>query len=218
METWTYGEAAGPARFPWPPHEEGSVLGAFGETWKGATFDPGAFFRRLPARESIGPALLYYLVLGILLAGVALFWDITGVFTAGDDRHAVAEQLGIGTLSPVVGFLVSPLALLLGLVIAAALTHVLLLVFGAARNGFNATLRVFCYAYSPMAFGVVPVLGHVIGTIWMVVVAIIGLREAHRTEGWKATVAVLLPFFLLIAFLVTATLFLMAAGMVLLSS
>ena len=217
METWSYGEAAEPRRFPWPPPEEGSILGAFGETWKGATFDPGAFFRRLPARESVGPALLYYLVLGILLAGVGLFWDVTGVFASGEDRQAMADELGLGTLSPVVTFLISPLALMLGLVIAAALTHVVLLVFGAAQNGFNATIRVFCYAYSPMAFGVVPVLGHVVGTIWMVVIAIIGLREAHRTETWRATVAVLLPFFLFIAFIVTAVLFLLAAGAALLT-
>ena len=98
-----------------------------------------------------------------------------------------------------------------------ATARMVLLVFGAAQNGFNATIRVFCYAYSPMAFGVVPVLGHVVGTIWMVVIAIIGLREAHRTETWRATVAVLLPFFLFIAFIVTAVLFLLAAGAALLT-
>ncbi|HUE77090.1 MAG TPA: hypothetical protein VMM83_04045, partial [Longimicrobiales bacterium] len=80
-ETWSYGEAAEPRGFPWPPREGDGVLAAFGETWKAATFDPGSFFRRMPARDSAGPAILYYLVIGILAAGVGLFWDATGLFT-----------------------------------------------------------------------------------------------------------------------------------------
>lgn len=207
MDTWSYGEATAPTGFPWPPEREGSVLTALGETWKSATFDPSSFFRRMPSRQSAGPAILYYLVLGILVAGVSLFWDMTGVFTRPAGDEAVAAELGIGTIEPVIGFLLSPLLLLFGLVLSAGVSHLLLLVFGAARNGFGVTLRVFCYAYSPMVFGVVPLLGAVIGTIWMIVLSIIGLREAHETDGWKAAMAVLLPFVLLVGLVVLAALF-----------
>lgn len=216
METWSYGEAAERGAFPWPPAEDGAILAGFGETWRSATFDPGSFFRRLPASGDVGAALLYYLVLGILLAGVGLFWDMTGIFTAAADG-ALASELGIGTLDPVIGFLLSPILLLLGLGLSAGVTHLLLLMFGGAGGGFGTTLRVFCYAYSAMAFGIVPYLGAVVGTIWMVVVAIIGLREAHRTDGWKAGLAVLLPFILVIGFLVLAALFFAAAAAALLS-
>lgn len=216
METWSYGEGAEPKRFPWPPPEDGAVLAAFGETWKSAVLDPGAFFRALPPRQGAGPAILYYLVLGILLAGVGLFWDVTGFFTSAAGEEAVAGEAGFGTLDPVVGFLLSPLLLMLGLLLSAGITHLVLLVFGGARNGFGTTLRVFCYAYSPMIFGVVPILGTVIGAVWMVVLAIIGLREAHQTEGWKAGVAVLLPFLVLVGLVIFAFIVLAAAGVALL--
>ena len=212
METWSYGEVAEPERFPWPPREDESLLGAFGETWKSATFDPGSFFRRMPAPARPASAILYYLVLGILVAGVSLFWDMTGVFTVGAGDEGLASDLGIGTLDPIVGFLLSPIVLVVGLFVAAGITHVLLLMLGGAANGFGTTVRVFCFAYSPMIFGIVPVLGTVIGTIWMVVLAIIGLREGHRTEGWKAGVAVLAPFILFIGLLFMAALFLAATA------
>jgi hypothetical protein len=211
MEVWTYGETAEPTGFPWPPPEDGALLSAFGETWRSATFDPGAFFRRLPTSHGTGPALLYYLVLGILLAGVALFWDMTGVFTQAAGDEALAAELGFGTIDPVISFLLAPLLLLLALFVSAGVVHLLLLVFGGAGGGFGTTLRVFCYAYSPMVFGVVPLLGTAVGSIWMLVLAIIGLREAHRTDGWKAAVAVLLPFVLLLGFVAFAVM-MVAAG------
>lgn len=216
-DAWSYGEAAEPRHFPWPPPEDGSALAAFGETWKGATLDPGAFFRRMPRPQGAGPAVLYYLIIGILVAGVGLFWDLTGVFTGAAGDEALAAELGIGTVDPLVGFLLSPLVLLIGLLLTAGVTHIVLLMFGGARNGFATTLRVFCFAYSPMIFGVVPVLGTLVGMIWMVVVSIIGLREAHQTDGWRAAVAVLLPFVLLMGLLFLAFLFIAAAGAALLS-
>ena len=217
METWSYGEVAEPGGFPWPPPEDGAVLASFGETWKSATFDPGSFFGRMPARGGTGAAILYYLVLGILLAGVNLFWNMTGVFTAGADE-ALAAELGIGSMDPIIGFLLSPLVLLFALLVSAGICHVLLLMFGGARNGFGTTIRVFCFAYSPMAFGVVPFLGALVGTIWMVVLSIIGLREAHQADGWKAALAVLLPFVLALGMLILAVLFFAAAAAAILAA
>lgn len=217
-DTWSYGDAAEPIGFPWPPRENESVLAAFGETWKSATFDPGSFFRRLPAAGSVGPAILYYLILGILLAGVSLFWDATGVFTSAAGERVRAAEVGLGTLDPVIGFMLSPLVLMMVLGLTAGVTHLLLLISGGARNGFGTTVRVFCFAYSPTIFGVVPVLGTLVGTVWMVVLAIIGLREAHATDGWKAALAVLLPVVLAFGFIFFVALMLAAAGVVLFGS
>lgn len=237
-DVWEYGEGAGardgeiaggPAegapsspvtgvveRFPWPPAEDGAILAAFGETWKSATFDPGRFFARVPREGGTGAAILYYLALGLLVSGATLFWDVLGQFATTSAGDTLASELGIGAIAPVTSFLLSPLVLMGALLLSAAVVHGLLALFDGARHSFGTTIRVFCYAYSPMIFAVVPLLGALVGSLWMLVLSIIGLREAHRTEGWKAAVAVILPFVLLIGLVIVMLLTVMAAGAALL--
>lgn len=220
-EQWEYGEAAaspsGAVDFPWPPAEGDSILAAFGQTWRGATFDPSAFFRRVPRDRGTGPALLYYLIIGVLVAGVGLFWESLSLFTGQVEDSALAAEMGFEAISPLTGFLLTPAILVVVLYMSAGITHVVLAVLGGARHGFGTTLRVFCYAYSPGLFGIVPILGGIVGSVWMVVLLIIGLREAHQADGWKAAVAVLLPFALLMGLMFMALLFFFAAGAALLS-
>ena len=82
------------------------------------------------------------------------------------------------------------------------------------QRGIATTVRVFAYAYSPALLAMVPRLGAFAGFVWMVVLAVIGLREAHRTSTGRALTAVLVPIVVALGFLVLAAL-LMAAGAVL---
>lgn len=227
-ERWEYGdvaageanEAAGEAtgerarveRFPWPPPEDGSALGAFGETWKSATFEPTRFFRRLPREGGTGAALLYYLVLVVVVAGASLFWESLSLFTRGMEDSPLAAEMGLEAMSPLVVFLLTPVLLMGMLFVSAAITHGLLSLFDGGRHGFGTTVRAFCYAYSPGLFGIVPLLGGLVGSVWMIVLLIIGLREAHEADGWKPAVAVLLPFVLFLGLLVLAFVVMLAAG------
>lgn len=204
-ETWEYGserELKTESGFPWPPSEEGPILTALAATWKGATFDPGRFFAATPRDRGTGAALVFYLALGILVAGVTLFWSSMAVLGTAGEPSFMAD-LGLEPLNPLVRFLLSPLILLFALFLSAGVVHVLLLIFDGATHGFGTTVRVFCYAYSPAIFGVVPIIGPLVGGIWSVVLAIIGLREAHEAAAWKPAVAVLVPFLgaVLLAFL-----------------
>lgn len=195
--------------FPWPPAAGAGPVAAFGETWRAATFDPSRFFRHLPRTAGTAPAVLYYLIVGMLLAGANLFWDVLAARTGnGEERLA---ELGL-QVDPLVTFLLSPLLLLLGLLVAAGVTHLMLLILRGANHSFGTTARVFAYAYSPMIFGVVPVLGTVVGALWMLVLAILGLAAAHDTPAWKPVLAVLLPFALLMGLLVFVIVLIVAAG------
>jgi hypothetical protein len=211
-EPWDFGDAAehSDAAFPWPPGEGDPLLGRFGETWRSATFDPTSFFRRVPRQRGSGAAVLYYLVIVLLVACATLFWDSLAFFSGG--RGELAAELGIQPVNPIVGFLLTPAVLLVMLFVAAAVTHMILSLFDGVQHGFGTTVRVFAYAYSPGLFGVVPWVGGLVGSIWMIVLLIIGLREAHETDGWKTAVAVLLPFFLLMGLMILAFMMVMAAG------
>lgn len=215
-ESWEFDDAEQtltPEGFPWPPPEEGPILTAFAATWKGATFDPGSFFAETPRDGGTGAALLYYLAIGIFVAGATLFWDTMPFLAGATPQETWAAELGYGNVSPVVRFLLAPLFLLGGIAVSSGVVHVLLLIFNGATHGYGTTVRVFCYAYSPAIFAVVPLLGGLIGGIWSVVLVIIGLREAHEADAWKPAVAVLLPLAgtLILFFLVMFAAF-MAAG------
>ena len=186
------GESAATDRsFPWPPAEGEGIVEAWGRTWNGASLHPRSFFSALPRAAPLGPAILYYLSIGIPVAGAQLFWTlIRGSEAAGP----AGEMLGaLEPWAPLIDFLVSPLYLLVSLVLAAAVTHLLLKLFSGGDGGYGVTARVFAYAYSPQILGIVPVIGAMAGFIWMVVVAIVGLREAHRTTTVRAAFAVLIP-------------------------
>jgi hypothetical protein len=190
--------------FPWPPAEGDAVARAFAATWTGASLRPRSFFAAMPDRASLGPALLYYVPLGIFIAGADLFWST--VRGGGPEQDVVLDRTDVlaGLDNPLVSFLLSPVILLLSLFVAAAVTHLLLRLFGGASRDFTFTARVYAFSYSPQAVGIVPVIGSVIGFIWMVGVAIIGLREGHRTTTARAAAAVLIPVAIALVFMAIA--------------
>jgi hypothetical protein len=74
------------------------------------------------------------------------------------------------------------------------------MIVGGANNGFEATVRVVCYAQTAQLAGIVPFCGGLIAAIWAIVLYVIGLATAHRTTQGKAVLAVLLPVVLCCAF------------------
>lgn len=209
-ETDAYDAPAHDDAFPWPPVGDESVASAFGRTWTGAALHARRFFRAMPAEGAIGAALLYYIPLGIAVSGAGLFWTMVRG-TATVERDEVLGRVDLmGEFSPVLEFLLSPLLLLLSLFLSAGVVHLLLKAFGGANRDFGFTTRVFAFSYSPQILGVLPVAGNAIGFAWMVVVAIIGLREGHRTTLSRVLPAVLIPvgiglFFVAVAAFIAAT-------------
>jgi hypothetical protein len=194
--------------FPWPPREGDSLPDAWGRTWAGASLAPRRFFTAMPASGSLGPAILYYLSIGIAVAGAQLFWAmIRGPDTADD------AIVTVGPWDPLVDFLMSPLYLMLSLFVAAGVVHVLLRLMGGAGGDYRRTLRVFAFAYSPQILGVIPVAGVVVGFVWMVIVAIVGVREAHDTTTARSAVAILIPLLIALAFVIVAQLIVRAGGL-----
>lgn len=208
-DVWRDEPVGASGTFPWPPPEGGALMAALVDTWRSATLAPAEFFRRIPREGGTGAALLYYLVIGVLVAGASLFWDMV-LGQAGMPQERVAGEGAVG--QPVVMFLLAPVILVIAVGLAAGVTHLMLLLLRGAGKRVDTTIRVFCYAYSPMIFGVVPVVGTVVGTVWMLGLGIIGLREAHGTTTWRAGMAVMLPFLLLVGTAVLAFMALVAAG------
>lgn len=202
--------ADAPPPFPWPPAADESVTQAFVDTWLGVALRPARFFSAMPAGLRPGPVLLYYLAIGIVAAGIEMFWGTL----LPRPENTLLESLSAGALasSPLIDFLLSPLYLLLSLLLAAGVTHLLVLVLVPNQLGFGTTLRVFGFAYGPALLAVIPYFGAFAGFIWMTYASIIGVREAQHTSSVRAAAAVLLPIGAAAAFLALASLLLARAA------
>jgi hypothetical protein len=181
--------------FPWPPRENESVPDALATTWKESVFQPASFFRLMPREFDFGWVLGYYMLVGMVAAGITLFWQMV-LGPSPFQRLLLNESAESG--SAFVDFLLSPLLLLCGLYLAAGVVHLFLLMVRGAKHGFGPTLRVFCFSVSPQLFCVVPYVGPAVGGIWSLVLTVIGLRETHETSTGRALAALLIPLFLFV--------------------
>jgi len=189
---------------PWDRRAELGTIPAGIETIKGVLLSPASTFREMRLSGDIGSPFLFALVLGSLGGWIAMGWQ------------RLVESMGVGSQNPWgqlgaaegVGFACGaligvPVGLSVGLFIGSGIIHLCLMLFGGARNGFEATFRTYAYATGSTApLAIIPVCGQVIGYIWGIVAAIIGLKQAHETDTWRAACAVLLPVVLCCACLV----------------
>src|SRR5690606_12120889 len=93
--------------FPWPPSGEDSIFDAWGRTWSGSALRPRQFFTALPREGSLGAAVIYYLSIGVPVAGAQLFWTML----RGGLGEEEAGTMALGQWAPLLDFLFSPVYL-----------------------------------------------------------------------------------------------------------
>jgi len=184
-----------PATRTGPPWENpGPPLQRFIDTMKGVLVDPMNTFANVRREGGLQSPLFYYLI-GALVAIVgAILWHFLG-FGAGmmgmpGGRGAMAgAAMGLGFL--VIGL---PICYTIGIFLGSLILHFLLMLFGGQKFPYETTFRATAYAHGsalPLAF--IPFCGGVIGSIWGIVVLIIGLAQMQETTIGKSAAAVLVP-------------------------
>lgn len=181
----------------WEDRESKGFLSGLYTTLKDVLFRPSGFFKRMPVTGGLTDPLLYALIIGMVGLIFSYFWQILlqgamqGMMLPG--MKAAAEQNMFRGIGLAVLAFFSPFLIILVLFIGSGILHVCLMLVKGARSGFEATFRVVAYGYSTYILLVIPFCGGLIAGVWAVVLAIIGLREAHETTGGKAAFAVFLP-------------------------
>jgi hypothetical protein len=141
-----------------------------------------------------------YFVAFVLLGAVVsqfwsvLFWDqIMGFVKAfvPPQFQSFIQRPSLVTIT--FGVVIAPLISLIVLFIWSGILHLILALLGGAAGGFATTLRAVCYSRTADVGSVVPLLGGLVTFVWTRVLEIIGLSQAHRTERWKAALAVVIP-------------------------
>lgn len=181
---------------PWERRDRFGFLNGLYLTVKDVLFAPGRFFHRMPSQVGILQPLLFSLVLGAL--GTLIVWLYSLV--ASSIQMLVPGGLELSdSLDQFFLFLCSPLLVTVGVFFQAALTHVMMLMLGGNRLGFEATFRVVAYSEATSILLLVPICGSALALIWSLIVLIVGLYNIHETAPWKAVVAVLAPMLLCFA-------------------
>ena len=195
----TVGAEDGPA---WERRKELGFVKALVQTWKEVLFNPTVSFPHMKTTGGYAAPFLFNLTMVVIYAFFTTIYQLllSGVFAAaGSAQHDGNSLSGLSAgLPPLlnVGVMIVVVPLLLGFTfLNAGITHLCLSLFKGTSKSFEATYRVICYSYSTWVFALVPCAGGIVSGIWWLVCTIIGLSKVHRTEGWRAAVAVLLPVF-----------------------
>jgi len=190
---------------PWEQRGRIGLVSALVETTQQVFSRPTEFFRAMPVTGGMGGPLLYGVIVGYvgLVASAiygAIFQAVAGPHLFDMPHRSELEKFlpylqgGMGLVFQIV---LGPLLIAAGLFISSAICHLLLMLFGGAPRGFEATLRVRCYAEAGSLLRLVPFCGTPIFVIYSLVLTIIGLSEAHGIGRGRAAAAVLLPLFFL---------------------
>jgi hypothetical protein len=188
---------------PWERRAQIGFVTALVETTQQALVGPEAFFRAMPVAGGVGGPLLYGVILSYFGIVVSSFYSFLFSFLtsgAGLSRYGELERLapllGDGR-GLVLNIVMGPLIAVIAIFVVSGLLHLGLLVFGGAQRGFEATLRVVCYSQATAVLQIVPFCGSLVGVVYWIVLAIVGLAAAHATSKGTAAAAVLAPLLLI---------------------
>jgi hypothetical protein len=192
---------------PWENRTEIGLWPGIFRTFKAVLFSPGDLFAHLSYREGIKEPLAFALLFGSLGTLFALFWQIlliSGPILPFD--LGLADEFGFVVLFMAMAVFV-PLFVTLAVFVSSGVLHLLLLLVRGGQNGFEATFRVMAYSQATQVLGLIPFIGGLAGSLWLLVIQMIGVREMHETSYVKVILAFLIPFaliFLLVLFAVMA--------------
>jgi hypothetical protein len=181
----------------WEEHGHLFNIVSFLITVRDVLFSPTATFRGLKRGNTLFNAFLFGLI-GATIGGAAnTFWQfLVSIMGFAPEGGALYRWFGTTSTFIVTLFMV-PFISAISILLMSAVLHFLLTLFGGAKKGFPATFKVFAYAEGATALlGVIPFCGSVAGLVWLLVICIIGLKEAHETTHGKTLAAVLLPLLL----------------------
>lgn len=174
----------------WDRETKGGYVNAFLETFKASLVKPVPFFEEVAKSSCVLKPWLYAIIIYEIMFIVVAAYQL-GFFAIGMTSSVSSlPALSLGLISVV---LMAPVIATTGLFIGAALTHLCMMIVGAAKKDFMATFRVLCYSSAPNILQVIPIVGAFVGAVWSIILTIVGLKVVHETTYGKSALAVFLP-------------------------
>lgn len=170
-------------------------LEALYETAKLVLFYPRQAFSRMSTTVGLGKPVLFAVIIGWvgIVVGQIYQWAFRSTLASLMPWMFQRRDLFFSKVASIGMVITAPVWVLLGLGLATLVLHLFLLLYGGAKGGLEVTFRTLAYTEAVQLFQIIPVFGGIVGMLWWVVVASLGLAEAHKTSVGKAAGAVLTP-------------------------
>lgn len=182
---------------PWEDRSRIGLWQGILQTFRNVLFNPVHLFRTLRFGGGIKEPLAFGLLFGSLGMMFSLFWEFAlAAWGLGGSLKGISSSFPVILLFPLL-LILCPVLVALGLFIVSGITHLLLRIVRGGTHGFEATFRVIAYGQATQVLAVVPFVGGFIGTLWLLVIEIIGFREMHETSYLRVILAFVLPLVLI---------------------
>jgi hypothetical protein len=182
---------------PWEIREKLGFFPAIVQTVKGVLLEPSATFAKMKRQGGLGRPLVYYALLSWVGGVVALAYNFgiqsaTNSFVPHNQNPFNPMVFGAGFM--VIWALLMPVILVLSAFVGSGILHLSLMLCQGAKQPFETTFRVHCYAMgsvAPLQF--IPICGAYAAIVWSIVAVCIGFAKAHEITTGRAVLATLLP-------------------------
>jgi len=204
---------AGSSANAWENRRQTGLARAVAYTVRDTLLRPREFFSQMGRGTSVGGAFLY----GVLVQAFGTLFSFLYALSRGNPIERLRE-LGLteafpmldqfpGDFFPRLGWAAvasAPFTALISaamsILFTALVIHLFLFLVGGARTGLESTIKVVSFASAADLFLLLPVMGPMISFVWKAVILIVGSSAAHRISGTRAALAVLLPFIIMVLF------------------
>ena len=191
------GGGAARSGLPWDERNTKGLFAAFIETLQLVLTKPSEAFTLMKREGGFGEPLIYAVIGGSVGVIVYLVYNFAfqslGLF-ASRPNPMVHLFMGVGGIFLLI---FAPVLVAIGVFVSAAIFHLCLMLVGGAKQSFETTFRVICFAEgSIQPLLIIPICGGLIVGVWKIVLYCIGLAHAHETDTGRTVLAVLLPVIL----------------------
>jgi len=180
---------------PWENLEHYGFFPGLFHTIKTIMFSPADFFAHMKLTGYAKP-LIFYLLLAELQAVANFIWQMMGLMPRIASQGYAVPGIGIVGLGSALILILYPVLLTILLFIIVGFNHLFLLLVRSGQSGFQGTFRAVTYGSAPMILGIIPFIGPLLGTIWAMVLTVIGYKNIHQTGYARVFIAMLLPIIL----------------------
>jgi hypothetical protein len=190
---------------PWERRGELGLIQGFWQTWKKTMLSPETFWPSVRPDRPWTDALFYGWAITAVNAVLAVPFMLLNFSSMQEQFEQVFRQMKdlppelMQTMRDLsshsgafaLGIMVSSIVFYpLGFIINSGIIHLFCLIWGAGKNGFNATARVIGYSSAPLLLGWIPVVGGLVG-IYALVLECWGISKVQETTMGRAVGGVL---------------------------